>query len=438
MGFQQGLSGLDASSKALEAISNNVSNASTVGFKQAEAQFSDVFAAALNGAGGSQIGIGTAVSGVAQQFSQGNITVTSNPLDLAINGSGFFRLSDNGAVTYTRNGQFQVDKSGFVVNGSGAQLTGYPADFSADPTGLITKSKPVPLVIDPAPLSPKATSDVTLSVNLDSRSAAPIAGHTNFDITDPLSYTASTSVTINDQLGDPIVMSTYFVKTNVTGQWDMHVSVGGIANSAAVVGPPAVAAVTVVTPDVTTLQFDSGGKLTSPLIAPSFTIDLDQMAANQIPPVANNASPTQTFTVNLSASTQFGTAFGSNNVIQDGFSAGALSGISVNSDGIIQGRYANGQSRKLGQVALARFNNSNGLVSMGGSQWTATSLSGSEMVDAPGASSNGLLQSAAVEESNVDLTAELVSMMTQQRAYQANAQSIKTIDQLLQTLVNLR
>jgi len=429
MGFQQGLSGLDASSKALEAISNNVANSATVGFKSASAQFAVVFAASLGSGGGSQVGIGTAVTGVAQQFTQGNINVTSNPLDLAINGAGMFRLSTEGTITYTRNGQFMVDKSGYIVNASGGQLTGYPADFSVNANGIITPSKPVPIFIDPSDLQPKTTSAVTLALNLDSRSTVPSVGHTTFDITDPLSYTSSTSVTINDSLGNPHVLSMYFVKTENSGEWTMHMSVDGIANTAAI---------TAVTPATTTLQFDSSGKLTSPITPPSFTINLDNVLANQSPVVANNSTSTQDLTVDLAASTQFGSAFGANNIAQDGFSSGRLAGISVGADGVIQGRYSNGQSRNMAQVALVKFNNANGLVSIGGSQWTATSASGPELVGAPGTGANGLVQSAAVEESNVDLTAQLVSMITQQRAYQANAQSIKTIDQLLQTLVNLR
>jgi flagellar hook protein FlgE len=166
------------------------------------------------------------------------------------------------------------------------------------------------------------------------------------------------------------------------------------------------------------------------------TIDLSAVSAAL--GKANSADPTQTFTLDLAACTQFGSPFGVNQLVQDGYSSGRLSGLSVSPDGVIQGKYSNGQSRNLGQVVLAKFNNPNGLLNMGGNQWQETSASGQPLIGAPGTGSNGVLQAGAVEESNTDMTAELVNMITQQRAYQANAQTIKTQDQIMQTLVNLR
>lgn len=405
MAFQQGLSGLNIASKALDAISNNVANSTTVGFKQSTAQFSDLYASTLGGGGQSQIGIGATVNGVAQQFSQGNITVTSNPLDLAINGDGFFRMSDNGSVLYTRNGQFSVDKNGYIVNASGYRLTGYGTD--ADDNIVVTA--PIDLRIDTA-LSggePRSTEEADLAVNLDSRLVPPVPLPA-FDPINTNSFSYSTSLTAYDSLGNSHIMSLYFVKT-AANAWNLHTALdGGTAT-----GP-------------TALAFNSNGGLTAPAtIALSF-------------PVTTGATSPLAFDLDLTGSTQFGSAFSVNAVAQDGFASGRLSGISVSPEGVLQGRYTNGQSRNLGQVVMATFQNPDGMTQLGSNAWGETSFSGPPAVGTPGTGNRGGLQPAAVEDSNVDLTAELVNMITQQRAYQANAQSIKTQDQIMQTLVNLR
>jgi flagellar hook protein FlgE len=460
MGFQQGLSGLNVSARSLDAIGNNVANSGTVGFKAARGQFADVFAASLSGVGSSQIGIGASLAAVPQQFTQGNITSTSNPLDVAINGGGFFMMSNNGAISYSRSGQFQVDKNGYVVDAAGYRLQGYKPAFPAtNPEGIITQSTPTDLFIDPTDLQPKTTSAITVGMNLDSRNEVPSATHP-FSIDDPLSYNSSTSVTIYDTLGNPHVATMYFVKQPVTttpaaanpapptgaaGRWDMHMAVDGVLDDGAtppvelVVGGSDTTPATGAMPY--SLYFDTTGKPILPTTAgevyvPNFQVPLtDVMTANG---KTNAANDTMDFTLDLSGVTQFGSTFGVNSMVQDGFSSGRLAGVAISSDGIIQGRYTNGQSKKMGQIVLATFNNPNGLQSLGGNQWQQTSLSGAALVGAPASGANGVVQSGAIEESNVDLTAELVNMITAQRSYQANAQTIKTQDAVLQTLVNLR
>jgi len=411
MSFQQGLSGLNGAQRSLDAISNNVANSGTVGFKLSQAQFADVYAAALGAGGGSQIGIGTSVSTVSQQFTQGNLTVTNNPLDVAINGAGFYRMSSNGAVSYTRNGQFNIDKEGFIVNASGDRLTG----FAADAQGVIIPSSPVDISIDTSDLTPRQTSVARLGINLDSREAPPTIA---FDpaLKDPITYNASTSLTAFDSLGNPHILTTYFVKQPAASAMDYKLY-ASLDDSTAV---PATG---------TDLYFTASGSL--------------DLAATPMPlvetfAVSTGALTPLSFNLDLTGSTQFGSSFGVNRLFQDGYTSGRLSGINIAVDGVVQGRYSNGQSRNLGQIVLANFTNPNGLQSLGNNQWAETSDSGQPLVGAPGTGSLGSLQSAAVEESNVDLTAELVNMITQQRAYQANAQSIKTQDQILQTLVNLR
>ena len=404
MAFSQGLSGLNAASKALEVIGNNVSNANTVGFKQSRAEFSDVFAASLSGAGANQIGIGTKISDVAQQFTQGNITATNNTLDVAINGAGFFRLSNNGAVTYTRNGQFQMDKNGYITTSDGNRLMGNSA-------ANLNGSSPVEIQIDTSDLQPVASTEITGTLNLSSASTIINQTTTPFSSTDPTSYTNSTAITVYDNLGNSHNVQNYYVKT-AANNWKVYTTVDG----------------TSVTPTPTpTIVFNNTG---------SYDTTNSSVPAVTFTPSTGAAAMNISF--DYATSTQYGSTFSVNKLSQDGYSSGRIASFTIGDDGIIQGRYTNGQSKNLGRVVLANFVNPNGLQSLGGNQWMATFESGDELIGSPGSSTLGVLQSSAVEDSNVDLTAELVNMITAQRVYQANAQTIKTQDQVMQTLVNLR
>lgn len=412
MGFQSGLSGLNAAAKNLDVIGNNVANSNTVGFKGGRALFADVFAASLTGAGTGQIGIGTKLSRVQQEFTQGNISVTNNPLDIAINGGGFFRLSNNGTVTYSRNGQFHIDNAGYIVSADNLQLTGYPVDAN----GNVIPSAPVPLQLSTADIPPQATSTFDATLNLDSR-ATPIAAA--FDPSDPATYTSSTSGTVYDTLGNPHVFTMFFAKTATTGQWNMHATVDGGAvggvNLGAGAGNPI------------TLNFNTSGAMTTAMPIAGVTLAIGGGAVTPL-----------TFALDFAGTSQYGSEFGVSALAQNGFTSGRLTGFNVGEDGVMIGRYSNGQATRLGQVVLANFANPSGLRSLGNNQWEETSDSGLAVVGSPQSSSLGSLQSAAVEDSNVDLTQELVNMITAQRVYQANAQTIKTQDQVLQTLVNLR
>ena len=411
MSFQQGLSGLNSSSKALDVIGNNVANANTVGFKSAEVHFSDVYANSLSGGGASQVGIGATLSAVQQQFSQGNVTTTNNPLDISINGGGFFRMSQSGSITYTRNGQFHLDNSGYVVNDQQFRLMGYPADSN----GLISASNPVELQLSSSQIQPRATSaalagDVTAQLNLDSRQDVPALSP--FDFNNSKTYNYSTALSVYDTLGVSHNVTLYFERASTGGPWNVHATMDG-AN------PQTVG---------TGLAFNTSGVLTTamPIALPSWAL------------TSGAVTPWSPGNINFTGTTQYGSASSVNSLTQGGYSTGSLSGLSVGKDGVVQGRYSNGQTRNLGQVVLSTFANPNGLQSLGNNQWALTPDSGPELVSAPGTGSRGVLQSASIEESNVDLTAELVKMITQQRNYQANAQSIKTQDQIMQTLVNLR
>jgi len=407
MGFQQGLSGLNAAARNLEVIGNNVANANTVGFKSSRAQFADVYANTLAASTSGSIGIGTRVASVAQMFTQGNITTTNNPLDVAINGEGFYRLSSNGAINYSRNGQFQLDNNGFIVSSSGAHLTG----FAADATGAVTTGTPVDLQISKTDLSPLATTKAAAGLNLDSRK--PVLPAAGFNLANAATYHGATSLSTYDSLGNAHTLSLYFVKTAVN-TYSVFAANDGVQVGAAAVG---------------TMAFNTDGSLDTAATTLPFNLSV---------PVGGGATTPMAVAVDFTGTTQFGTAFGVNDLTQNGYTAGKLSGFSIGPDGTILGRYSNGQTLAQGQIALASFTNSQGLAPLGNNLWAETSTSGLPLVGAPGAGTLGVLQSGAVEEANVDLTQELVNMITAQRVYQANAQTIKTEDSLLQTITNLR
>lgn len=427
MAFQQGLSGLNAASKTMETIGNNVANAGTVGFKKSSAQFADVFAASLMGSGASPIGIGTKLSRVSQQFTQANISGTNNPLDIAINGDGFFRMSTGGAITYTRNGQFQPTKDGYIENANGALLTGYPVDAN----GQISNGAPEPLRITNTALAPQPTSRYDVNLNLDSGKPAIVAA---FDPNDPATYSNQTSVGVYDSLGNSHVLSTFYVNRGAVpgpgNSWDVYATVDGAAvnlTDPSATLAPANAPVGAFAGTGIKIPFSQGG-------VPSATIPpVDASLA-----LTNGAATPQAVQINFAGTTQYALDFGVRDQTQNGYTAGNLVSFNLSPDGRIVGSYTNGQTNILGQVALASFANPNGLTPQGDNQWVETSMSGPPLVSYPGNSGLGVVQSSAVEESNVDLTAELVAMITAQRIYQANAQTIKTEDQIMQTLVNLR
>ncbi|MFM9970345.1 MAG: flagellar hook protein FlgE [Burkholderiales bacterium] len=407
MSFQQGLSGLDAATKYLDVIGNNVANSNTVGFKGASIQFNDAFASSLSGSGSNSVGIGASVGAILPNFTQGNITVTNNPLDIAINGAGFFRISDQGAITYSRNGQYQLDNRGYIVNGQGARLTG----FQASPTGTIVASSPSDLKVATADIAPAATSSSKFVVNVDSRVTPMLAA--SFNPADTTTFHSATSVSVYDSLGNAHTLSSYFVKTT-PNTWQIFATNDGVQIGAGPIGALTFLGNGGMDMTATTMPFNASATLT------------------------NGADSPFNFTVDFTGSTQFGSTFGVIELDQDGFASGKLSGFTMDGSGVLIARYSNGQTRPQGQVVLANFTNTQGLRPLGSNGWAETTDSGPALIGAPGSGNLGVVQSGAVEDSNVDLTKELVAMITVQRVYQANAQSIKTMDSVLQTVVNLR
>ncbi|MDW9229405.1 flagellar hook-basal body family protein [Burkholderia cepacia] len=394
-------------------IGNNIANANTVGFKSSTAQFADMYANSVATSTNTQIGIGTRLNSVEQNFGQGGITTTNSSLDVAINGNGFFQMSNNGVTTYSRDGTFQRDKNGFIVDSQGRNLMGYAANAG----GVINTAQTVPLQAPTTNLAPTATTKISAQFNLNSQDTVPTK--TPFNATDNTTYNYSTSIQVYDSLGGSQAVNMYFVKS-AAGTWEAYAGVQGGATN-----------------DLGTVTFNSSGAIQSTTTGTPATptTSLGQFQFT-VPNTDGSATP-QNLTLDLTGTTQYGGKDGVNNLAQDGFASGTLTTYTIGTDGKLTGNYSNGQTSVLGQIALANFNNPNGLVNLGGNQYAESSASGVPQISAPGSTNHGTLQGSALESSNVDLTSQLVNLITAQRNYQANAQTIKTQQTVDQTLINL-
>lgn len=398
MAFRIAVSGIRAATADLDVTGNNIANANTSGFKASRAQFADVYAASNLGTSKDAIGQGVQLAKVAQQFTQGNVAFTDNSLDLAINGEGFFVVEDSEGRFYTRSGAFGLDRDGFVVNATGQRLLGFQVS-----DGTVTGATG-PLSIRTTNLAPRASETIGVQVNLDAGSTAPTV---DFNPDDPNSYNNSTSLTVFDSLGQEHLATTFFRKTASNG-WSAYLFLDD-----AQVG----------TAD---LNFGQDGGLTSPGLNAFGTVSVDTGASDM------------TLSVDFTGTTQFGADFGVNALSQDGYTTGRLSGIDINAQGVVLARFSNGKTSPQGQVLLANFGNPQGLQPAGDTLWTESTDSGPPLVGAPGTAALGLVQSGALEESNVDLAAQLVNMIVAQRNFQANAQVIRAEDEVTQTIINIR
>jgi flagellar hook protein FlgE len=405
MPFRIALSGLNASQADLNVTANNIANTQTNGFKGSRTEFADLFAVSLQGTSNNASGNGVRVAGVTQQFSQGNVEFTDSNLDLAISGQGMFILSDNGALAYSRAGAFQMNRDGYVVNSNQQRLQVYPplAAGGFNTGGLAD------LRLVSTDSAPSATSNVEYVLNLPANASVPPIAV--FDPNDPNSFNQATSLTLFDSLGATHTGTMYFNKTANPNEWQARLYIDGTPVGGA-----------------QTLQYSNTGLLTAPV-------------GGQVPFPAYNpttgAAP-MTVNVDLAQSTQFGSSFAVNSVSQDGFTTGRLIGIDIDETGIVQARFTNGNSQPLGQVAIANFANPQGLQQLGNTQWAETFSSGQALRGQAGNSGFGLVQSGALEGANVDVTEQLVQMITAQRNFQANAQMISTADSITQTIINLR
>jgi flagellar hook protein FlgE len=350
------------------------------------------------------VGNGVRVQEVAQQFSQGNVETTGNSLDLAINGNGFFTLSNGGAISYTRDGQFQLNNAGQVVSSSGAALQVY----APLPTGGFNTGGLSNLTLTTNESAPQATANASITATLQANASVPTT--TTFSPSDPTSYTDTTSLTVYDSLGAAHTASLYFTKGAAANDWSVQTYVDGNA-----VGTPQ------------DLQYSTSGVLTNPangqVTLPAYT------------PATGAADMNMTF--NFNQTQQTGDTFAVTAVQQDGFTTGTLTGINIDSTGVVQASFTNGRSVALGEIAMANFANTQGLQQNGNATWTATTASGSVVQGIAGGSGFGSIQSGALEQSNVDTTTALVDMITAQRDFQANAQMIQTQDQITQTVITV-
>lgn len=406
MAFSTALSGIQAASADLGIIGNNVANAATTGFKASRAEFGDVYASML-GASDTTIGAGVKLQRAAQSFEQGNISFTNNALDLAISGAGFFQLDDGGSTVFTRAGQFSLDANGYVVNSEGNRLLAREADTNGAITGGI-----VPLQLDTTYVAPNATQALSGNINFDAREPETDSSwSTVTGVPDVAGYNSSTSTTVYDSLGNDHTLSLYFSKLDPAtnpNEWNVRTLIDGVEL------------------DTTTVTFNDDGSFAGPANIP--------VTWNP----GGGATPGQVINIDLSSSTQYGSNFAVNSISQDGFTSGQLLGVDIDSSGIIFARFSNGQSQARGQIMLANFANVQGLQPLGNTTWAETYTSGAPVVSEPGTAGLGLVQSNALEESNVDLTGQLVRMILAQRNFQANAQTIQAEDTITQTIINLR
>ncbi|MBD9398230.1 flagellar hook protein FlgE [Pseudomonas sp. PDM11] len=493
MSFNIGLSGLRAATSDLNVTGNNIANAGTAGFKQSRAEFADLYASSMLSSGSNPIGSGVLLSDVSQLFSQGNINYTQNSLDLAINGSGFFRTSNNGDISYTRAGYFGTDREGFIVNNFGHNLQGYGVDANGNlQNGIISNLK-----VETASQAPRATATITQPFNLNSTESVPVlrqsaydtayqtafngvllpgnpnptaaeieaataaatpaelaaanaagatagttAANASFNPADPTSYNRSTSVNIFDAQGNAHSFTQYFVKTGANS-WDVKILVDGR-------NPLDPTSTQALTAGVT---FDASGKLQAIdpanlsaglTVAPDGSINMN----GWVPAAPTNAEGT-TWAANGSAasasikfdfrgSTQFNSTFSVAKVVQDGYSTGELAGLEIDETGVLFARYTNGQTKVQGQLVLANFANMQGLTPVGKTAWVQSSESGEPVIGTPKSGTLGSLQAGALEDSNVELSDQLVNLIVAQRNYQANAKTIETESAITQTIINLR
>lgn len=407
MAFNIALSGLNAAMADLDITGNNIANASTNGFKSSRGEFVDLLASAGFVISSLDPGDGVRLAEVRQQFSQGNISFTGNALDLAISGGGFFSVRDeSGAAAFTRNGSFSVDRDGFVVSPAGARLQSFSVTDPTVPT--FNSASTVDLQLLSTQGAPNATTLVDLALNLDTLD--PITGPGAIDPALASTYDYSTTLTVYDSLGEAHSATIYFRQTAALTFDTRMVIDDDVAQTTA----------------VQTLNFDSQGALTTP----------QPLNYGAFTPV-NGADPIN-FNLNLTNTTNLSGNSTVISIAQDGFAAGRLSNIDIDETGIVFARFSNGQSEPVGRIALARFQNPQGLRAVGDTSWVESFASGPAILGEAGGAGLGSIQGGSVESSNVNISEELVNLISAQRNFQANAQVISTADELNQTLLNIR
>ncbi|WP_439411920.1 flagellar hook protein FlgE [Enterobacter ludwigii] len=388
------ISGLNAVNEQLDSISNNIANSGTVGYKSGRTDFASMYAAGQP--------LGVAVIGTTESISKaGNVFSTGNSLDMAINGNGFFMMRDStGTPVYSRAGVTHTDKDGYLVNEQGMRVQGYPVDAK----GNLQQGAPGDLQLTAGSIPAEASTSAKITANLDSNAQPP--ANMTFDPTDLTSYNQSNTTTVYDSLGNAHQMTQYAVNTS-PGQWQVHTYMDGTKMTTA--------------QDPLEMTFDSSGLMTQPNGPVTFTATPAGAALLSIK-------------VDYSGTTQYAGKYAKTTNQADGYASGTRTGQKVDSDGSVYATFSNGQQMLQGKVVLATFPNTDGLQSTDGTTWVETNNSGAPIYGVPGSGLNGTLQAGALESSNVDLTAELVDLMTAQRNYQANTKVISTDGNMMNSL----
>jgi flagellar hook protein FlgE len=421
MSFYTSLSGLQASQTDMQTISHNLANVSTTGFKKSRVEFADVIASNVSTDPRKMVGSGVVVKATQQQFKEGNLQGTTNALDLAVMGEGFFTVKTTGAsdtIAFTRNGSFSVDSGRNVVDGQGSFLMVYPVDGDGNVTAT-GEDGLTNLQLQQSSGTPVATKDVATSVNL---SATSTVKTNTFDRTDTTTYNNSVATRVYDANGNPMTMTSYYVRSkvpdaaaNTPSTWQVYTFIGD--KQLEVNGSKA-------PQDIT---FDTTGAIATP----ATPIKYDAF-------IPLSGAAVQDITLSLANSTQLSSAFAVNSKSQDGVAVGQLSGVTVDSEGLIKASFSNGDIVPLGKVALAKFSTPTGLRQIGNSYWSATGLSGTATMGSASADGFGSLMSGQIEGSNVDITEELVNLIAAQRNFQANSKALDTANQVSQTIIQIR
>jgi flagellar hook protein FlgE len=459
MSFNIALSGLNAAQKDLDVTSNNIANVNTTGFKESRAEFVDVYAASLLASGKTKVGDGVLTADVAQQFQQGSIKFTNNALDLAITGNGFYATVptlDSLETSYTRAGQFKLNDSNFVVNSAGEHLLGFPVNVDGT-SSSVSLSTAEPIRIPTSSGAPQLTSEVDIRMNLPAGDTYITDAPGNFDPVDQSTYNHSTSVTIFDSLGDSHVMTYYFVKEDpaaLPNQWAVFAAVDGTAID--LVDPAGggtnptggnVSGSLSATGGITgaSLLFNSSGDFISQV--PSVANGGIVTDAFGTAILSNGADDTQTVAIdfnldvagpNANEPTQFASNFEVTSLEQNGLAVGRLTGIDIGTDGLIRATYSNGTSEPLSRIAWVNFANEQGLKQIGHSAWKESINSGEALAGEAGSGTFGTINSSALEQSNVNLTSELINLISAQRNFQANSRALEVDNQLNQTILQIR
>ncbi|MDJ0622698.1 MAG: flagellar hook protein FlgE [Desulfocapsaceae bacterium] len=407
-----GVSGLNTNSQAMTVIGNNLANTNTLGFKGSRTVFSDLLSSTINGSGGtSQVGRGVNVSKVDNIFSQGTFESTESGLDVAIEGDGFFMVSAEGdnTIHYTRAGAFRFDENGYLINPEGFRVQGKPFDANGN---LIAGDPEDIVVANTGLIAGNPTDEVLLTTNLDAAAVIPAA----FDYTDPATFNYSSSTQVFDSLGEPHLLTTYFRK-DASNTWQWFWSAEDNAGNSIPANPNVLAGTLTFNPDGT---LASGG---GPNTVGAFDF-------------ANGSDTTQTIDITFN-NTQFDSESTVISQEQNGFGAGNLTSVDIDGDGVVIASYSNGEQIRVASLTLAKFNNPNGLELVGNNLFMESDASGTARIGLPG-SELGKVFTNSLEQSNVDMGAEFVKMITVQRGFQANSKIITTVDELLGELINLK